>query len=199
MSFPKFNRLQWLAHTGALFPLAWLLWDAAIDNLTANPIQAITLRTGKAALILLTLALACTPAQMLGWRGVSKVRRALGLYAFLYVCLHLFTFIGLDYGFDFGLILADVGSKRYVLIGLAAFLILLPLAVTSFQWWQKRLGKNWKRLHRAVYVAVPLAVIHYLWQVKADVRQPLLFAAIVSLLLLMRLPAIRRSIAKLKK
>jgi sulfoxide reductase heme-binding subunit YedZ len=190
----RFSKLQLLAHAGALFPLAWLLLDAATHHLTANPIQAVTLRTGKAALVLLVLALACTPAQMLGFRQAVKVRRALGLYAFGYVCLHLFTFVGLDYGFDFGLILTDVGSKRYVVIGFTTFLILLPLAATSFQWWQKRLGKNWKRLHRAVYVAGPLAVIHYFWQVKADVRQPLAWGAVVALLLLARVPLVRHSI-----
>ncbi len=192
----RLSKLQWFVHAAALFPLAWLLFDAATDNLTANPIQAITLRTGKAALVLLILALACTPAQMLGFRQALKVRRALGLYAFLYVCLHLSTFIGLDYGFDFGLILTDVGTKRYVVIGFTAFLILLPLAVTSTDGWKKRLGKRWKLLHRAVYVAVPLAVIHYLWQVKADVRQPLAWGVVVAFLLLARVPPIRQSITR---
>jgi sulfoxide reductase heme-binding subunit YedZ len=190
----KFTRFQILVHLGSLLPLLYLLWDFATDNLTANPIQDITLRTGKDALVLLVLSLACTPAQMLGFREVAKVRRALGVYAFIYVCLHFLTFIWLDYGLDPGLIYEAIFEKRYALVGFMAFLILLPLALTSTKGWQKRLGKNWKRLHRCVYVAGALAVIHYVWLVKSDIREPLAYGAVVALLLTARIPRVRQAI-----
>src|SRR5829696_7069246 len=129
MTLPKLSPLQWLTHLGALAPLAVLLWLYFTDGLTFNPIQDITFRTGKAALVLLVLSLACTPLNTLfGWRAALKLRRPLGLYAFMYVCLHFLTFIGLDYGFDLELILDTLTEKRFALVGFAAFLILLPLA-----------------------------------------------------------------------
>jgi sulfoxide reductase heme-binding subunit YedZ len=193
---PKFTKFQLLVHIGALVPLLYLLWDYVTHRLSVNPIQDITLRTGKDALVLLVLSLACTPAQMLGFREVVKVRRALGLYAFLYVSLHLLAFVWLDYGLDLGLIYEAIFEKRYALVGFMAFLILLPLAVTSTKGWQKRLGKNWKRLHRCVYVAGGLAIVHYIWLVKSDIRQPLAYGAVVALLLLVRIPAVRQFISQ---
>ncbi|MBM2849758.1 MAG: Ferric reductase domain protein transrane component domain, partial [Anaerolineales bacterium] len=128
----KFTKFQILVHVGSLVPLALLIWDAITDNLTVNPIQDITFRTGKAALVLLVLSLACTPLNtVFGFREALKVRRALGLYAFLYVSLHFLIFIGLDYTFDLSLIREAIVEKRYALMGFAAFLTLLPLALTS--------------------------------------------------------------------
>lgn len=190
---PKFTKFQLLVHAGSLVPLALLVWDFFTDDLTANPIQDVTLRTGKAALVLLVLSLACTPLNTLfGFREALKVRRALGLYAFFYVCLHLSIFIGLDYGLDLELIREAIFEKRYALMGFAAFLTLLPLALTSTKGWMKRLGQNWKRLHRWVYLAAVLAVIHYVWGVKSDVREPLVYGAIVLGLLIVRIPAVRK-------
>lgn len=195
----KFTRFQIAVHVGSLIPLALLLWDYFADNLTVNPIQDITFRTGKAALVLLVLSLACTPLNaVFGFKAALKVRRALGLYAFLYVCLHFLTFIGLDYGFDPGLIYEAIFEKRYALVGFAAFLILLPLAITSTQGWMKRLGKNWKRLHRLVYVAGLLAVVHYVWLVKSDIREPLAFGGVVVLLLVARIPAFKKAVMRLR-
>lgn len=189
------NWLRWLTHLGALFPLAWLLWDYFTDGLTVNPIQDITFRTGKAALILLVLSLACTPLNILfGWRSVLPLRKPLGLYAFLYVSLHFLIFVGLDYGFDWDLLYEAIFEKRYALVGFAAFLILLPLALTSTQGWMRRLGKNWKRLHRWVYLAGLLAVVHYVWLVKSDIREPLVYGAIVLVLLLLRLSWVRKTV-----
>lgn len=189
------NWLRILTHLGAITPLAWLLWDYWLDNLTVNPIQDITFRTGKPALILLVLSLACTPVNTLfGFKQVLPLRKPLGLYAFMYVSLHFLIFIGLDYGFDWGLLYEAIFEKRYALVGFAAFLILLPLAVTSTQGWMRRLGKNWKRLHRWVYLAGILAVIHYVWLVKSDIREPLLYGAAVGLLLILRLPAVRKAV-----
>jgi methionine sulfoxide reductase heme-binding subunit len=193
MKLPKLSPLQWLTHLGALAPLAVLLWLYFTDGLTVNPIQDITFRTGKAALVLLVLSLACTPLNTLfGWREALKLRRPLGLYAFLYVCLHFLTFIGLDYGFDLELLQEAIFEKRFALVGFTAFLILIPLALTSTKGWQKRLGKAWKTLHKGVYLAASLAVVHYVWLVKSDVREPLAYGAVVAALLLVRLPAVKR-------
>ncbi len=191
----KRNWLRILTHVGAVIPLIWLVWDYWFDNLTVNPIQDITFRTGKPALILLVLSLACTPVNTLfGFKQVLPLRKPLGLYAFMYVSLHFLIFIGLDYGFDGGLLYEAIFEKRYALVGFAAFLILLPLAVTSTQGWMRRLGKNWKRLHRWVYLVGILAVVHYVWLVKADIREPLLYGAAVALLLFLRLPAMRKAV-----
>ena len=146
--------LRILTHVAVLLPLAILIWDFNQGQLTANPIQEITLRTGRTTLILLVLSLACTPVNIIfGIRQVLPLRRTLGLYAFMYACLHFLTFVGLDYRFNFSLMLADISDKRFVLAGLAAFLSLLLLAVTSTKGWQKRLGKNWTRLHWLAYLA----------------------------------------------
>ena len=180
------NWLRLLTHVGALIPLALLAWDYWGGHLSVNPIQDITLRTGKAALVLLVLSLACTPINsVFGFKPVLRLRRALGLYAFMYVGLHLLIFVGLDYGFDRVLIREAIFEKRYALVGFGAFLILLLLAITSTKGWMRRLGKLWKRLHRAVYVAALLAVVHFVWLVKSDAREPLLFGAVVVVLLLL--------------
>ena len=192
---------QWLriaVHVGALMPLAALIWDYFQNQLTADPIRAITLRTGKTALILLTLSLACTPANTLGFKPALKVRRALGLYTFLYAAIHFLVFVGLDYGFDPALLKDALLEKRYALAGLAAFLILLPLAITSTKGWMKRLGQVWKKLHQWVYVAALLVVVHFVWLVKADIREPLTYGAVVVLLLIFRIPRIRQWVSRLR-
>jgi len=122
------------------------------------------------------------------------VRRTLGIYAFIYASLHGLTFVGLDYGFDLALIRDAIFDQRYVLAGSAAFVLLLPLAITSTRGWQKRLGKHWKRLHRLVYLAGVLAVVHFVWLVK-DIREPLRYAALLTLLLVVRIPAIRKAVS----
>jgi sulfoxide reductase heme-binding subunit YedZ len=196
----KHNWLRILTHVGALIPLLLLIWDGAHDRLTVNPIQEITFRTGKTALILLVLSLACTPLNTLfGLKQVLPLRRPLGLYAFMYVCLHLFTFVVLDYGLDVELIKQAIVEKRYVLVGFAAFLLLTPLALTSTKGAMRRLGKRWKLLHRLVYLAAPLAVVHFLWLVKADIREPLLYGAAVALLLLLRAPRVRHAFTRLRQ
>jgi methionine sulfoxide reductase heme-binding subunit len=189
--------LQVAAHLGAWLPLSHLLFDFFTDRLTVNPIQDITLRTGKAALVLLVLSLACTPLNSLfGWRQALKLRRPLGVYGALYVTLHFLIFVGLDYGFDLELIYGAIFEKRFALVGFAAFLLLLPLLVTSTRGWQRRLGKRWKRLHRLTYLAVPLAIIHYVWSVKSDVREPLAYGAIVVALLVVRLRPVKRALRR---
>jgi sulfoxide reductase heme-binding subunit YedZ len=193
----KRNWLRILVHIACWLPLALLIWDFTRDNLTVNPIQEITHRTGKTALILLVLSLACTPVNTLvGIKQVLPLRRPLGLYAFFYVCLHLLTFVALDYGLDLALIEEAIVEKRYVLVGFTAFLLLLPLAITSTKGWQRRLGKRWKLLHRLVFLAAPLAVVHFVWLVKADIREPLLYGAAVVCLLLLRRPIVRGALTR---
>ncbi len=195
----KVPGLQVLVHIGALLPLAWLTWQFSQDQLTANPIREIQLRTGKYALNLLVLSLACTPVyNIFGFKPALQLRRTLGLYAFMYSGLHLLNFIGLDYGFDFALIREDIADKPFALVGLAAFLILLPLAVTSTKGWVKRLGKNWQCLHRLLYLAGLLAVVHFIWltKSKADLRVPLIYGGIIMLLLIVRIPIIRGLIGR---
>lgn len=172
----------------ALLPLALLVFDAVTERLSANPFQDMTLRTGKAALALLMLSLACTPLnRLLGWKWVVALRKPLGLYSFLYVCLHLLVFAVADYRLDAALIGQAIAEKRYILAGLASFALLLPLALTSTRGAMRRLGRWWRRLHRLVYVAAALAVLHYLWLSKVW-REPALWGAVLIVLLLARLP-----------
>ncbi len=189
------NRILWLTHIGALTPLALLIWDFYTDNLTVNPIQDITFRTGKPALVLLVLCLAVTPLNTIfAWREIVPARKWLGLYAWGYVSIHFLIFIGLDYGFSWGLIYEAVFEKRYALVGFTALLILTPLAITSTKGWQKRLGKRWKRLHQLIYAAGLLGVFHYLWLVKSDVREPIAWGVVVLLLLVARIPRVRKAL-----
>ena len=196
---PKINLtpLQLAAHIGSLLPLALMLWDLFSGNYGPDPIREFTLRTGKTALVLLVLSLACTPvAIVFRYKPVLRLRRPLGLYSFLYAGIHFGIFIGVDYFFDFPLIWEALFEKRYALVGLSAGLILLALAVTSTRGWQRRLKKNWKRLHRLVYAAGLLVALHYIWLVKQGVLQPWIWAAVILLLLAIRLPVIRRQFAR---
>lgn len=196
----RYRFFHLLVHLCALFPLIWLVWDFSTDNLTANPIQAATLRTGKAAIVLLVLTLSVTPFYTIfGFKPVLPIRRTLGLYTFLYVSIHFLIFVGLDYALDITLLKGAIFEKRYALVGFAAGLILLPLAITSTRGWMKKLGRRWKQLHRLIYLASLLAVVHYIWLVKTDIRQPLIFGLAVLLLLIARLPAVRRWLSGLRR
>jgi sulfoxide reductase heme-binding subunit YedZ len=189
-------------HLAAWLPLAWLVFDFWNGSMI-NPVQEITQRTGLYALILLIASLACTPANtLLGWRQAINLRRPLGLYAFGYALLHFLSFTGLDYAFQWALLNEAIFQKPYVFIGMLALFILLALAVTSFPSWMKRLGKNWKRLHRLVHLAGMLVIIHFAWSVKGDflrlqgdVGQPLAFGIALALLLSVRLPVVRRALS----
>ncbi|MFQ5577299.1 MAG: sulfite oxidase heme-binding subunit YedZ [Anaerolineae bacterium] len=196
MRRPKLAWLHLISHAGALTPLALTVWDYVQQDLTVNPIQEITLRSGQYALTLLLLSLAVTPAiTLFGLKWLLPLRRRLGLYTFLYASLHFLTFVGLDYGFDWELIQEAIFEKRYALVGFSAFVILLALALTSSKKWMKRLGKNWKRLHRLVYPAGLLVIVHFVWLVKADIGRPLMYGAVLGVLLVLRWPAIRRWVA----
>ncbi len=184
---------RWVAakaavHVAALLPAALLVHDLLQDRLGADPIAALTHGTGDWALRFLLLCLAMTPLRrLLGQPWPLRFRRLLGLYAFFYACLHLGVYVGLDLGGYWRQIFDDIVKRPYITLGFAAWLLLLPLAVTSTRGWMRRLGRRWGQLHRLVYVAAGLAVLHFLWLVKSDLREPLVYAALLAVLLGLRL------------
>jgi sulfoxide reductase heme-binding subunit YedZ len=196
----KTSYIQIAAHTAGLIPLVLLTWDFWQGNLGPEPIREATFRTGKAALIFLTASLACTPINyIIKFPVILKLRRPWGLYSFMYASIHFAIFIGVDYFFNFTLIKDALFDKRYALVGLAAGLILLALAITSTVGWQRRLKKNWKRLHKLVYFAGILAVIHFIWLVKQGVIEPWIWAAVVGGLLILRLKPIKQRVIKINQ
>lgn len=181
-----------VVHVAALLPLLVLIWDFTQDNLTANPIQDIQLRTGAAAINLLILSLACTPIYILsGFKPILLLRRPLGIYAFAYALLHFVNFLAIDYGFNLTLIQEDLFEKRYAVVGFVSFILLLPIAITSIRKLGRKLGKHLHRLHQLVYLAAILAVVHFIWQTKANITLPLIYGGVVVLLLAIRLSAVR--------
>jgi sulfoxide reductase heme-binding subunit YedZ len=184
--------LRVLTHIAALTPLLLLLLSWSGGRLGANPIRELTLRTGRYALTLLLLSLAITPARRLtGLAMLHRLRKPLGLYAFLYIVLHLLIYIGVDFGFNLAFLWPDVKQQPFIQAGLLSFLLLLPLAVTSTRRWRRRLGRDWRRLHHLSYLAAALAVLHFFRLVKGDWRRPLAAALALALLLLLRLLPIR--------
>jgi sulfoxide reductase heme-binding subunit YedZ len=178
----------------AALPAAGLALRAAQGRLGAEPIETLTHETGLWALRFLLLSLSITPARRwLGAASLAPYRRSFGLLAFGYACLHLATYVVLDWFFDWGAILEDVAERPYVTAGFTAFVCLVPLAASSTRGALRRLGgRRWRRLHRLVYAAAAAAVTHFLWLVKADLREPLVYGAILAALLLARLGPPRR-------
>ena len=176
---------------GSLTPLAVLLLRAVRDELGANPISQALNQLGLVALIFLVAALICTPLKTLfGWTWPLRLRRMLGLYGFAYATLHVSTYVGIDQFFDWQAIVADIIKRPFIFVGFAAFVLLIPLAVTSTAAWVKRLGyTRWKQLHRLAYIAPLLGVLHFTWRVKKDVSEPLTYAFILGILLLVRVAA----------
>lgn len=198
VGYLKKNWFWWAVTLAALTPLGLLAWRTLTNDLGVDPVNTINNLSGRAAMIALFLSLACTPLNTIfGFRKALTVRQSLGLIAFAYASLHLFNFVGLDYGFDWNLIFQDaVLDKPYILAGSFALLILIPLAITSTRGWMKRLGKKWKRLHRLVYGAAVLVVLHFLWQAKAGEHwEPLIYAGVLTLLLTVRIPPVRRRLS----
>ena len=181
--------LKPLVFAAALAPLGLLVWEGFNDELGANPIEEVELRTGRWALRFIIITLAVTPLRRFtGWNELIKYRRMLGLFAFFYATLHLFTFVGLDMFFDVEDIVEDIVKHPYITIGMATWLLLLPLAITSTKGWVRRLGgKRWNKLHRLIYVAAITGTIHYLWAVKKDTFLPLVYLTIIASLLAWRL------------
>jgi sulfoxide reductase heme-binding subunit YedZ len=203
------RKITWLQigiHILGWLPLAWIIFDYFMGRLSVNPIQDIEQRLGRIAAYFLIGSLVCTPLYTLtGWREPFKRRRALGLYCFMYATMHVLTFIGLDYGFNLSLIGGIVLKKPYAFVGLATFILLLPLAVTSFRWWMKKLGRNWTNLHRLVYLAAALDILHYAWAKKGnlftlsgDIQRPLFLALLLIVLLVLRLPPVRRWVSGIR-
>lgn len=187
MTRARLRTLQRLVFAAALLPAAGLVWGAAAGTLGANPIDTITDTTGTWALRFLMLTLAVTPVRRLtGWHEVVRFRRMLGLFAFAYATLHLSTWVVLDQFFAIGYMLEDVAKRPYITVGLTAFLLMLPLAVTSTAAWIRRLGRRWQQLHRLVYVCAALGVVHYLWLVKGENPRPLRYAVVLAGLLGLR-------------
>lgn len=172
----------------ALIPASRTGWLFFTDGLGANPIAEAMNQLGFWTLTLLMASLACTPLKIVtGWTWPIKIRKMLGLMAFFYATLHFGMYLGVDQFFDFAAIGKDIVKRKFITVGFAAFLILIPLAITSPSRMVKRLGfARWKRLHRLVYLAATLGVIHFVWRVKSDYRQPLLFAFVLLVLLLLR-------------
>ena len=203
----KLTPLQILIHLGALFPFAKLLFDYFTNNFSPNPIQDLEQQTGFAAITLLILSLTITPLNTLfGWRELLKRKRTLGLYAFFYATLHVTVYLAIDYGFDLNLLVEATLEKRYTLIGTTAYLLLIPLAFTSTKYWMRKLGKNWKKLHKLVYLIAPLLILHFSWarkgdifSLQGDVLLPFIYGLIVTLLLLLRIPQIKKSVASFRK
>ncbi|EGV30869.1 Sulfoxide reductase heme-binding subunit yedZ [Thiorhodococcus drewsii AZ1] len=172
-----------------LAPCGLLVWDAVSGSLGPNPVEALLHGTGDWALRLLLVTLAMTPLRRLtGQVWPIRLRRMLGLFAFFYVALHLTVYLWLDRELAWSTIVDDVIKRPYISVGFVAFLMLIPLALTSTRGWMRRLGRRWTQLHRAVYVIAVLGVVHYLWLVKADLREPLIYASVLTILLAFRVP-----------
>lgn len=172
-----------------LLPLAWLIAQAVGNRLGANPVEALTHATGLWALRLLLLTLAMTPLRRVtGWAWPLRVRRMLGLFAFGYVLAHFTVWLVLDRALDWSTVGEDIVKRPFITVGIAALVLLVPLAVTSTNGWMRRLGRRWKQLHRLVYVIAVLAVLHFLWLVKADLLEPGIYGALLAVLLVARLP-----------
>ena len=178
-----------LSFAACCVPLPWLAVDYLRGGFGANPIETLLNDLGYIAFVLLALTLACTPAQiLLGWSWPIRIRKLLGDFCFFYASLHLCTYVGLDQGFDFHDVVKDVLKHKFIFFGMATWLLLLPLAVTSTQGWQRRLGfRRWKRLHRLVYLAGGLASFHFLLRFKTPRLETIAWMTAVALLLLVRL------------
>lgn len=174
---------------GALAPGAWLLAGVLLGRLGVNPIEKLTRVSGMTTLVLLLLTLAVTPVRRLtGWNPVIRLRRPMGLFAFSYAVVHFSIWFVFDMVFDLTYMIEDVAERPFITVGFTAFLMLIPLAVTSTKGWIRRLGKRWAKLHQGAYVVATLGILHYYWQVKADTRLPLLLGASLAVLLLLRTP-----------
>jgi sulfoxide reductase heme-binding subunit YedZ len=176
-----------VVHIICVAALLWIGYYYFFGEL-ATPVRFVMLRTGTIGLILLVASFACTPAaRLLHWQGATQIRRALGLYGFLFIALHLFAYAYGDNELDPELILRDLAERRAMLIGTLSFALLIPLALTSTRGWQRRLGRRWKLLHRLVYIALPLGILHYFWLERDIITVPVLFALAVAFLFLFRL------------
>ena len=182
--------LVWLL---CLAPGVWLVWRGFTDRLGANAIEEVLHRLGDTSLVILLVTLSITPIRRLtGWNDLAPLRRLLGLFAFFYLTTHFLWYAVVDEGLAFEFIVEDVIERPYILAGFTAWLMLIPLAITSTKGWIRRLKKNWQKLHRLVYVATGLGVLHFYWQVKADTYWPLVATTVLVALMLLRIRQARR-------
>jgi len=194
---PLASILHLAVHIGSAIPLLVGLWDFWQNNLSANPILEITHRSGKTAIFLLILSLAVSPLrQLLKWNQINKLRRPLGLWAGFYALVHFSIYVVLDYGFQWKALIANSLTNFFILFGVTTGLILLVLSITSLTFFLKRMGKNWKKLHRFVYAAGILAALHFILAVKPGVLRPWPYALAMALLLLYRLPLVQTWVKK---
>ena len=183
----------WLA---ALAPGAWLVAGIFRGWLGANPIERLTHVTGMTTLVLLLVTLSMTPARRItGWNPLIRLRRPLGLFAFFYALCHFSIWFVFDMVLNVSWMLEDIAERPFITVGMAALLILIPLAVTSTRGWIRRLGKRWTALHRGIYVAAALGVVHFYWGMKADTRLPIVLGACLAILLALRVPAVAERIS----
>lgn len=184
----RINNLRSLTLAGCLIPLLWLFIDIAFDNLGSNPIQALHIRLGDWSLRFLCLTLAITPIQTVTkWRGMTDYRQMLGLYAFFYATLHVLAYLLVDHALMWRMVGIDVIESPYIWFGVLAYLIIFSLALTSPKWAKKRMGKTWKKLHRFIHIAAVAAIVHYFWQLKGNLAEPLFYSIVVFLLLSFRI------------
>jgi sulfoxide reductase heme-binding subunit YedZ len=182
--FARIDKLWLTTLLACLIPLLWLFFDIAFDQLGSNPIQALHIRLGDWALRFLWLTLAITPIQTVTrWRGMAVYRQLFGLYTFFYASLHLLAYLLLDHVLQWRLIGIDIIESSYIWFGIVAYIIIFLLALTSSKWSKKLLGKNWKKLHRYIYYAAGAAILHYFWQLKGNLVEPLFYLIIIGLLL----------------
>lgn len=184
----QISKIKALVFVLCLIPLARLILLGFQDNLSANPIEFVERSTGFWALFILLVTLALTPIRLITGRVWQiQLRRMLGLFMFFYACLHIITYVWLDFGFNWTDITKDIAKHPRILVGFAAFMLAIPLAATSTNGMVRRLRENWKKLHRLVYAIAILAVVHFWWLVKKDIREPLLYAVILFILLGIRI------------
>lgn len=171
-----------------LLPLGLIIYDGFQHNLTADPIEEILHRTGIWTLRILLVTLAMTPLRILTGKAVFiRFRRMLGLFTFFYASLHLIVYVWLDLGLNWAHFFEDVTDRPYITVGMLAWLLMLPMALTSNRRMIRKLGKNWKRLHQSIYVVIGLGCLHFLWLVKSDLTEPLIYTGIGLTLLLIRI------------
>ena len=187
-------RRNLIVHILAALPLLLTAYEYVTNTLPIVLDRHLVIRFGAVGIAFLVAAFSITPISILfGKTNLKPVRRPLGVYGFFYIALHLLAYAWLSNGFDWNLILRDIGERRAMSVGLLAFALLIPLALTSTNGWQKRLGRRWKVLHRLVYFAVPLSILHYFW-LERDIRDwVLVYLALVVFLFIVRLPAIRQA------
>jgi methionine sulfoxide reductase heme-binding subunit len=181
----------------ALLPIARLIWLGIAEDLGANPIEFITRSMGTWTLVFLCLSLAMTPARLIsGWTGFIHLRRMLGLFCFFYATVHFLIWLWLDHNFSLGAMWQDVLERPYITFGFLAFVLLIPLALTSNRWAQRKLGRRWSHLHRLIYAIAILAILHYWWHKagKSDYETVSIYLGVIAVLLLLRLPFMQRFI-----